>query len=303
MAYVAFDLDNTLGFFELTNPMAFLWSPDFLENPEQSATNIPLELSASIHNKLKVARQLFADNLLKDVDLLSLVLRPNLDVIFTQLIRAKKAKKLKSIIIYSNTGVTYSMELAKYLIEKKYKTPNLISLMADHWHPLRVADRPRYVPEGRYVQPEKTIKTLQILFRAATRQSTIPKPNQIMFVDDRDPKHKLQAQESEGLAYVVPTSFYPRITNYQKRAILFLALDALERANLLNDPAYLNSGFCHRNIALMPYHHMKQRRVHGFPSLFAHVWTEINGVEGGVWEPDTISLESKVYHFLQKVKS
>ena len=299
MAYVAFDLDNTLGFFELTNPMAFLWSPDFLENPEQSAPNGRLELSAAIHNKLKRARQHFANSLLKDPELLALVLRPNLDVVIPQLIHAKKAKKLKATIIYSNTGVTYSMELAKYLIEKKYKTPNFISLMADNWHPLRVADRPRYVPEGRYVQPEKTIKTLQILFKAATGETSIAPPNKIMFVDDRHPKHKLQYQESEGLTYVVPTGFFPRVTEYHKRSLLFLALDALHSADLLSDDAYLTSGFCHRKIVLSPVNH---KQVNGFPDLFAHVWSAIRRVESNRWEPDTIRLEQAVHRFLKEIK-
>ena len=297
MAYVAFDLDNTLGFFELTNPLAFLWSPDFLENPEQSAPNARLELSARLHNKLKQARNRFADNILKDPELLNLILRPNLDVIIPQLVRAKKQKKLKSVIIYSNTGVTYSMELMKYLVEKKYKAPNLIMDMADHWHPLRVADRPRYVPEGRYVQPEKTLKTLQILFKAATGEKKPPPPDKILFMDDRDPKHKLEANEAEGLTYVVPSAFHPRITDYHRRAVLFLALEALHKCELLSDDSYLQSGFCHR---LIPYEHVKRFRVDGFPTLFEYVSEQINKVESGIWIPDTIALEKQFYIFLKK---
>jgi hypothetical protein len=297
MAYVAFDLDNTLGFFELTNPLAFLWSPDFLENPEQSAPNARLDLTARLHNKLKRARNNFADNLLADPELINLVLRPNIDVIFPPLIQAKKAGKLKAIIIYSNTGVTYSMELAKYLIEKKYKAPGLISLMADHWHPLRVADRPRYVPEGRYVQPEKTIKTLKILFKAATGLKA--PVNKIMFMDDRDPKHKLQEQEPEGLTYIVPSAFHPRVTEHQKRAILFLALETLDKCGLLGDEAYLSSGFCNRKI---PYDYVKIHPIHGFPALFSYVWEKIDGVESGQWAPDTLALESKMFRYLDHVK-
>jgi hypothetical protein len=300
MAYVAFDLDNTLGFFELTNPLAFLWSPDFLENPEQSAANGRFDLTAKLHVKLKRARQNFANNLLADPELLNLVLRPNLDVIFPPLIQAKKAGKLKAIIIYSNTGVTYSMELAKYLIEKKYKTPGLISLMADHWHPLRVADRPRYVPEGRYVQPEKTIKTLHHLFKAATGQKGAIAVDKIMFMDDRNPKHKLQEQEAEGLTYIVPTAFHPRITDYQKRAILFLALETLDKGGLLGDTDYISSGFCHRDI---PYEHVKQHRIDGFPALFSYVWEKIDGVESGHWAPDTLALESRIFKYLDHVKA
>ena len=298
MAYVAFDLDNTLGFFELTNPLAFLWSPDFLENPEQSAVNHRLDISSKHNAKLKKARATFANSLLNDSDLLSLVIRPNIDAIILPLL--KKKKKLKTAIIYSNTGVTYSMELAKYLIEKKFKAPEFISLMADHWHPLRVADRPRYVPEGRYVQPEKTIKTLQLLFRTALGTKTVPPVNKIMFVDDRDPKHKLEAQEEDGLTYVVPTAFFPKFTDYQKRAIMFLALEALDREGLLSDEEYLSSGFCNR---IIPYDYTKRHPVRGFPALFNYVWDQVMEVksEYNTWEPDTISLQGRVEQYLENI--
>jgi len=299
MAYVAFDLDNTLGFFELTNPLAFLWSPDFLENPEQSAVNQRLEISSKLNTKLKRARATFADSLLNDSDLLSLVIRPNIDAILVPLLKNKK--KLKAVIIYSNTGVTYSMELAKYLIEKKFRAPGLISLMADHWHPLRVADRPRYVPEGRYVQPEKTIKTLQLLFRTALGTKKVVPVNKIMFVDDRNPKHKLEAQEAEGLTYIVPTAFFPvRFTDYQKRFKLFLTLEALDREGLLSDEEYLSSGFCNR---IIPYDYTKRHPVSGFPSLYNYVWDKVMEVKlsKNTWAPDTISLEGQVEHYLQNI--
>jgi len=297
MAYVAFDLDNTLGFFELTNPLAFLWSPDFLENPEQSAINHRLEISTSLNNKLKKARTTFANSLLEDSSILSLIIRPNIDAIITPLL---KKNNLKTMIIYSNTGVTYSMELAKYLIEKKFKKPNMISLMADHWHPLRVADRPRYVPEGRYVQPEKTIKTLQLLFRTALGIKTIPPITKILFVDDRNPKHKLEQEEKNGLTYIVPTAFFPKFTEYQKRHILFIALEALDREGVLSDTEYLNSGFCNRTI---PYSHVKKYFVKGFPSLYKYVWDTVMELKppNNPWIPDTITLQTQTKIFLHNI--
>jgi len=53
----------------------------------------------------------------------------------------------------------------------------------------------------------------------------------------------------------------------------------------------------------MPYHKMQKRQVNGFPSLLAHVWQEISGVDSGHWEPDTIALESRVHEFLKKIYS
>jgi hypothetical protein len=209
------------------------------------------------------------------------------------LLKAKHT--VKSVIIYSNTGVTYSMELAKYLIEHKYNCPGFIQLMADHWHPLRVADRPRYVPEGRYVQPEKTIKTLQVLFRSVTRVA--PSPSEILFVDDRNPKHKLEAQEAEGLTYIVPKAFYPTITIDERRRILFIAFESLQRCGVFNEE-YMASGFCNRNI---PYHHTKKLRIDGFPALLGFVWRQVLGIEDRVWTEDT-DLKQQFQKYLEKVK-
>lgn len=300
MAYIAFDLDNTLGFFELTNQLAFLWSPEFLENPEQSAHNIPLELSSKLKNKLKAARSRFVDHLLNYPEFLDLIIRPNVDIIFYQILNAKRANRVKAIIIYSNTGVSYSMELAKELIEKKYKYPGLINLMADHWHPLRVADRPRYIPEGRYVPPEKTIKTLKILFHQVTGERAPTPTNKIMFMDDHMPKHKLQEQEAEGLTYIVPKAFYPEIRYYHKRALLFLAYESLQYCGVLSDETYLSSGFCNRVIIAKD----KQKYIiDGFPSLYKYVWNEIYNIDGGrsPWIPDTITLNAEISRFLEKI--
>ena len=293
MAYIAFDLDSTLGFFELTNAFAFLWSPDFLENPEQSAPNAHLEISAKLNRKLAKARQTFAANLLKDPDLLSTVLRSNIDDMILPILQAKK--DVKAVIIYSNTGVTYSMELAKYLIEHKYRSPGLIALMADHWHPLRVADRPRYVPEGRYVQPEKTIKTLQVLFRSVT--GVAPPPSAILFVDDRTPKHTLEAQEAEGLTYIVPKPFVPTISAYNRKRLLFMAFESLQVSGVL-DKEYLDSGFCNRSI---PYDNTKQLTVRGFPALLKFVWGQIMNVGDKTWTDDK-DLKAHITKYLEKMK-
>ena len=88
MAYVAFDLDATLGFFELTNPFAHFWSPNYLENPEQSAVNKRLDISPRLKAKLARVRTTFANSLLRNPHLLDIVLRPNLDAILTQLLAA-----------------------------------------------------------------------------------------------------------------------------------------------------------------------------------------------------------------------
>lgn len=300
MACVAFDLDNTLGFFEVTNALAYLWSPQFLENPEQSRRNGPLKLSQKLCTKLRQARLSFAHSLLRDRDILAIVLRPNLDAMILPLLEAKRQRQLKTVIMYSNTGVSYSTELAKNLIETMYKSPGLFSLIADHWHPLRSADHPNHRP-GQYVEPRKTIETLQLLFKRASRSSNdIPLQN-ILFVDDRTPKHALQQQEPAGLTYLVPSHFVPMITDEQKDYILFLALTALEEHGILSNKEYLESGFCFRDI---PYEMTKRHSIRGFPDLLEYVSNAMDRVHGSVnpWTPDTQAISRQVQEFLEQVR-
>ena len=299
MAHVAFDLDCTLGFFEITNTFAFLWSPDFLRNPEQRKPNGTLNLSASLTGKLKRARYNFASALLKTPDLLHTVIRANLDVFMEKLLNAKRARKLKTVIIYSNTGVTYSMELAKMLIERLYRAQGFFSLMADHWHHLRDDDHV-LEREGVYIEPLKTISTLQKLFKESTHSAKDVPLSQILFVDDRQPKHHLQEEEVNGLTYIVPSRFVPKVSNFQKKALLFMAMDAMDEAGLLHDEEYLKSGFCHRKI---PYDFTKVYAVNGFPDLFTYVWDRIEKVKTGqrTWVPDTMSLSTQLQKFLEQI--
>ena len=185
MAHIAFDLDNTLGFFGLTNKLGHFWSKETISNPEQPT---PVKISRKLEIQLARARELFAKLLLKDDNILFTVLRPNLDSMIIPLLEAKRKRKLRAVIIYSNTGSDYSMELAKYLIEERYKCRGFFDLMANHWHPLRTYDHRDSVP-GKYVEPRKTIQTLQKLFKRATYDEEPTPLNKILFVDDREPKH------------------------------------------------------------------------------------------------------------------
>lgn len=297
MACVAFDLDCTLGFFEITNPLVYLWSIEHIRNPEQARVNRQFKPSITLLNRLQRAKETFAKSLLADPAILSTVIRPNLDALMLPLLEAKKVNRLKTIIIYSNTGVSYSVELAKFLIESIYKT-NVFSLEADHWHPLRTADHVNRM-NGHYVEPYKTMETLQKLFKKALhKKKSIPIKN-ILFVDDRSPKHKLQENEAEGLTYIVPTHFNPVVTKKQKDYIMFLAVSALVSQGLTDNKEYLESGFCHRNI---PYDFTKQESISGLPALLEYVRNEMDTSRGAPWVQDTAALSAQVRTFLSGVR-
>ena len=314
-AYVAFDLDNTLGFFELTNPLAYLWSPEHLSNPEQSAPNSPLTMSPRLRAKLRRARDWFASAVASNEELLWLILRPNLHAIFDPLVAAWRDGRVKAVVIYSNTSVTYSMELGKALIEHAWRAPGLIRAAADHWSPLRKADRSNHseVAPVKYEEPLKTVQTLRALFRKAaapTRRAQAGRPvpliplKRILFVDDRSPKHALSAQEAGGLTYLVPTHYVPpaAAASVATRQLLFaLAIEAMNRAGLLRDREYLHSGFCHRHI---PYDWSKLHPIRNCVDLLQWVWGEIETVELShgrrAWKDDTAHLAEVTERFLQR---
>ena len=292
MAYVAFDLDRTLGFFEIVGPLAFLWSKEFLSNPEQSANNSSIRMSRKLEIQLARARETFARSLLGEPKLLFTVLRPDLAELIQPLL---KSPKFKSAIIYSNTGVSYSVELGKFLIEKYYKAPNFFSLTADHWHPLRDEDL-----TGKFEEPKKTIGTLQKLFRrAAHRRNDVPIKN-ILFVDDRVPKHELAYQEKEGLTYLNIHPFVPSIKDKQRDHILFLAVSALDKHGLLKSTEYLESGFCHRDI---PYDYTKHHPIRGFRELLSFVKTAMFEVEVGPtrWREEVTYIRKTMKEYLENV--
>jgi hypothetical protein len=292
MAHVAFDLDRTLGFFEHISPLAFFWSKDFLTNPEQKRINTPLKISRKLEVALTRARETFAKWLLAEPSLLNTILRPDLDELIKPLL---KSKKFVTAIIYSNTGIPYSVELAKSLIEAKYKCRGFFALTADNWHPLRTEDH-----EKKFEEPKKKMVTLQKLFSRATySQRDVPYKN-ILFVDDRVPKHDLESCEPKGLVYMNLMPYVPNLSDKQKDNILFLAVAALDKHGLLRSKEYLESGFCNRRI---PYDHTKSFPISGFQELLGFVKAHIQGINDTPtrWRLGTSYIKETMADYLENI--
>jgi hypothetical protein len=223
---------------------------------------------------------------------------------------------VKAVVIYSNTGVTYSVELGTALIEQAWRAHRLFRVAADHWSPLRKADRSNRSEQApaEYEEPLKTIQTLRVLFRKAagatvgTRRAShnsatplIPL-KRILFVDDRTPKHALAAQEAGGLTYLVPTRYVPSAAKAPlatRQLIFALAIEALSRAGLLRDREYLHSGFCHRQI---PYDWTKLHPIRSCLDLLQWVWEEMESVRlpREAWVDDSAALANTTERFLAR---
>lgn len=297
MACVAFDLDETIGNFQAIGILANLWSVDDLNTPEQLQGN-PFTPSRDLKTKLERVKETFANYILRDKNLLDMIIRPNIGELFEPLLAAKRSKHLKTMIIYSNTGNKFSVELAERLLEQMFG-PNLFSLKADWWHPLRRADK--VVVQGEVIT-HKRIETLQLLFQKALKtKKSIPLGN-ILFIDDRSPRHTLIQQVPQGLSYLVPTAFHPTIPVKQKDHLLFMAFAAMEQHGLFENPEYLQSKFCNRTIHVS-YPPMPPVKIKGVIELFRAVGTLFMDVEGAPWQPDSAALRKGVKEYLQNVRS
>ena len=290
-AYVGFDVDLTLGFFEYTNYLAFFWSPEYYETITEDAGRRAASVSPRLKDKLRDARRLFAELLLNDPPLLFTVLRANIGAMMEPLLRLRTAKKLKAAVLYSNTGVTYSLELATQLLEGLFRVPGFIGAAADIYHPYR-QDPPDFI----YGEPEprKTFETLVRLFQKAAKKATPIKPKQVLFLDDRYVKHSLAAEEAAGLAYVMPTPFFTHPTQEQVQKLWNLAISAMKQVGLDRDDEYLDSVFCVQNL---PPNHGERRSIMGFDDLAAYVYSEMeHGARRfrGKWEDDSLGLSVQI---------
>jgi hypothetical protein len=271
-AYIAFDLDNTLGYFDIIAPLAFFWSPEFLSNPDQAKYNAPLRISNGLKGKLKRARDRFASALLRRTDLLEKILRPNLNTLIDPIVSTRYLRKVKAVVIYSNTTNYYKMELAKALIEREFKAPGLFSLVADIYHPLRGADHVEERPERHYIEPLKTYASLHELLQEAADTSAAIHPHQVAFIDDRKVLHELIKETPAGLLYIQPTSFFAAFSKKERQQIMQMALEAMQQVGLLNDVEYMRSGICNRIVA---YEQFPLKKLRGFPDVLSYVWSKM----------------------------
>ena len=299
MACVAFDLDETIGNFELFWYLASFWSVDYMNTIEQRNGREPFIPSPSLRTTLDRVKETFANYILQDKDILDLIIRPNIGELLGPLLAAKRSRHLKTMVIYSNTGVSYTIELAQYLLQNMFKTPKLFSVVADWWSPLRSADKAKV--RGGIIM-HKRMETLQKLFQKALKtKKSIPLGN-ILFIDDRSPRHTLVQQIPGGLSYLVPTPFRPDFSAKQKEYLLFMAFAAMEKHGLLENAEYTASPFCHRTIRLS--HPLeKDIRIDSLQQLFTAVTHCVMSVQGTPWKSDSAALRKGVRDFLQNVKS
>lgn len=241
MALVAFDLDNTLGYFSHVGVWADFFSLENLENPFNLSLNPKFKLSKELREKLRGAEKLYIKKILESELIVKSILRPNLDAMILPLIAAKKQGKIRAICIYSNTWNTFTPGLGKALIETLYNCENLFDCVVDASHPIRAADWSNRL-QGNQI---KTFQVLKSIFRQLCGVKGSIKESDVLFVDERLEKHAISSSESKGLIYLKPTEYLPKLQMSLLKKVFNIGIEVLEESGLFKDTHYLESDVFH----------------------------------------------------------
>jgi len=240
MALVAIDLDNTLGFFDVIGPWGEFFSIDLLENSVNTLKNPGPTLSPGLKDRLLDAEWKVFKAIRASPKILEMIIRPNLDALLVPLIKAKADGRVRAICIYSNTPNTYTLHLAKTLIEDIYLCPGLFDCMVDGTMAIRATDWRKRAAGA--LEPLKTFATLKRIFKDLCGVKGVIRPNQILFVDERSKKHDLERDEIHGLTYLKPTVYSPFVSRATKALCFRTILLTLDKTGLFEDKEYLESG-------------------------------------------------------------
>jgi hypothetical protein len=233
MAYIGFDLDETLGRFASVHAHVLFLTPgpvyqNLLKGYE------PFAPSHELQGKMKLALNEFAKCLLANDSEIGL-LRPGILRILGRLAELKESDKVKAISIYSNNGNLGLLLLASSMIETALGKPGLFCNHIDWYNPIR---RDEITP-GRPGAGFKTGAVLRKSFMdprcdSVTSENAI-NMNDMYFFDD--------IIHPDVLAKVGPKHYF-RVNPYKREPASLEAIDscldaALKSVGLDKDEKYL----------------------------------------------------------------
>jgi len=217
MALCVFDLDNTLGDFELISLFGYIFMPEI--------SNITLQDSVDIEilNKLRNTFESNMNEITKNY-----IMRTNILNILTPLVENYIAKKILGFVIYSNNGNIYTLEYAQRFIEKYFNTYDLFKFLIHRYSHLRDLDiHHPYTKDN----PQKKTETILKLFPRS-------KIYKILFMDDIEHSDFRKS----NVTYVKVNRYLTNASNELKDEIFtifnysFNELSEQEKTKLFNMP-------------------------------------------------------------------
>lgn len=300
MSYVAFDLDNTLGYFYHVMPVASFLSAETLENNAFMRHNVTFRLSTSVKAKMAKAEVAFLKKLIERPHLAKIILRPNIDALMRPVLTGLQNGRVRGVAIYSNTENTFAMRVGQALLEARYGVKNIFCAAVDATNPIRKSDRERMEDQ----EPLKTYPTLKAIFRKFCGARVPLLPRHFIFVDERPKRHVIANFESEGLTYIQPTVYSPEVPRPHKKEIFKLLLDVLEEQGLMADTEYMESCVfrCMREQVVGGYPQHRYSFIDNFQDLASLVAQEIAvaGADPVPFKDDTVDLRRNMLRALAR---
>lgn len=234
MAFVGFDLDETLGRFAVPDGHLYFLMPEALYTTQfrpYAPFHIPSE---ELKRKLQAAFDTFAVCLADKEPELGM-LRPGILEIVKKIAQLKEEGRVKGIVVYSNNGNLAALLLATKMIEHKLEKPGLFCNHIDWWNPIRNGKNQK----GKPGKAKKTARVLQESFvgRCGDIESYEDVPlEKLFFFDDLNPPHP-------DLYRHIGADRYFKVNPYKKDASLEEVQScfdqALQSEGLLQDQEYL----------------------------------------------------------------
>ena len=146
MAFVGFDLDETIGRFEtLSGAYTKFLHPEkaFFQGAGSGLygsqeVQRPVPFTPELEALCDKAIEIFVDTLCEYEKTRNLgLLRPSIIPIAQRLSKLKQSGQVKHVVIYSNNGNLMALEVAAKMVEKIAGIPKLFDLLIHRYHPIR----------------------------------------------------------------------------------------------------------------------------------------------------------------------
>ncbi len=228
MAYIAFDMDETLGSLYTVYPfMCSLRGEDFFKD-----LNSPpkVQLSLDLRVIMDVTYMIFVSKL-ADLERSRMplgILRPGILNVMRKIATLHKKGTVKGVVLYSNNGHLVLLELIRDIIHQAIGYNKLICDCV-HWnHSIRFSERTK--------QPGSAPKTWDTLRRIFIEGNCNAEPSlmpsQVLFFDDQPHPDLMNALE-QNYIFIKPYTYKVHIT-----PIIEPYLEAMYVTNLWNNSEY-----------------------------------------------------------------
>ncbi len=239
MAFVGFDLDETLGRFSVPDGHLYFLMPEVLYTTQFLPYAPFHQPSDDLKTKLTAAFNSFAVCLANKEPALGM-LRPGILQIVGKLSQLKDAGRINGIVVYSNNGNLAALILATKMIEHLLQKPGLFCNRVNWWNPMRYGPG-KNIKGHRPGAASKSTRVLRESFvgpmcgNIVANYQEVP-VDQLLFFDDLNPPH-------QDIFNQIGPERYFRVNPYKKDASIAAVNDcfysALESQNLHTDPEYL----------------------------------------------------------------